>query len=430
MERRVVITGIGLVSPIGVGKEPFWRALVEGRSGIRRLSRFDPQGYDCQVAGEILDESYKELIDVKRRRRMTHVAQLAVAGAHLALEDAGLCPDWPNPSAVGTIVGTSLGTVREVTEQQSILLERGAARINPFLTVASHINAISTEVAITARAQGPALTVAGGCASSLCALGVAADMIRSGALDICLSGGAESPLFPLVYAGLCRTQELTGQNECPERASRPFDHAHDGLVVSEGSCLLILEERVHAERRGARIYGEILGHAFGCEAYESFALEPSGESAVRLLQETFARSGISPEKLDWVNAHGSSCPNWDRKETRILKRTLGEAAYRVPISATKSVMGHTFGAAAAFQVASALLAMQHGSIPPTINLDAPDPECDLDYVPHRARPLRVNVCLVNAFAYGGINSFMVLHKGLAPVIRQPEPVEFLPSAHS
>jgi 3-oxoacyl-[acyl-carrier-protein] synthase II len=430
MERRVVITGMGLVSPLGVGKEIFWRSLITGRSGIRRLTRFNPEGYNCQVAGEIPDESYKELIDVKRRRRMTHVAQLAVAGTHLALEDAALYSHWPNPSTVGTVIGTSLGTVKEVAEQQSILLERGAARINPFLTVASHINAISTEVAITARAQGPALTIAGGCASSLCAIGVATDMIRSGALDICLSGGAESPLFPLVYAALCRTQELTCQNECPERASRPFDRTHDGLVVSEGSCILVLEERAHAERRGAHIYGEILGHAFGCEAYESFALEPSGESASRTLQEALARSGITPEAIDWVNAHGSSCPNWDRKETRILKKTLGEAAYGVPISATKSVMGHTFGAAAAFQIASSLLAMQHSCVPPTINLDTPDPECDLDYVSQRARPLTVDVCLVNAFAYGGINSFMVLHRDAAPVVRQPKPMIFLPPVHA
>lgn len=411
MERRVVITGLGLVSPLGIGKEPFWQSLVEGRSGIRRLTRFDPTGYTCQIAGEIPDDSYKDLIDAKRLRRMTNVAQLAVASAHMALADAGLSPAWPNPYTVGVIVGTSLGSFKEGLEQQSILLERGASRINPFLTVGLHINAISAEVAITARAQGLAFTVAGGCASSLCAIGVATDMIRSGTLDVCLTGGAESPLIPLAFAGLCRTQELSTLNESPEQASCPFDQAHNGLVVSEGSCILVLEEYARAHRRGAQIYGEILGHAMGCEAYEAFGLEPSGDNAVFTLQEALARASVAPVEIEWVNAHGSSCPNWDRKETRVLKKALGEVAYSIPISATKSVTGHSFGAAASFQVASAVLAMQHGLLPPTINLRLPDPECDLDYVPNQARPLEPRTCLINSFAYGGINSFLVLRKG-------------------
>ena len=428
MNRRVVITGMGLVSPLGVGKEPFWRALEEGKSGIRRLTRFDPEGYACQVAGEIPDDSYLDLIDPKKRRRMTHVSQLAVASAQMALDDAGLGQDWTNPCSAGVIVGTSVGSLKDGVEQQSILLERGANRINPFVSVGLHINSLSTEVAIAARTQGLAFTIGGGCAASLCALGVASDMIRNGTLDVCLSGGAESPLFPLTFASLCRTQELTCLNEAPERASRPFDRTHDGLVVSEGSCILILEERTRAERRGAHIYGEILGHALGCEAYEAFALEPSGANAAHTLQEAMSRAGVTPEDIDWVNAHGSSCPNWDRKETRVLKKALGAFAYHTPISATKSVMGHAFGAAASFQVASALLAMDKGSIPPTINLDTPDPECDLDYVPSRARSHDVDTCLVNAFAYGGVNSFMLLQRRGAFMQDRPEPVMFsLPS---
>ena len=411
MERRVVITGIGLVSPLGIGKEPFWLSLVQGHSGIRRLTRFDPSGYDCQIAGEIPDDSYKNLIEPKRLRRMTHVSQLAVAGASMALEDAKLTPSWQNPHHAGVIVGTSLGSFKDGLEQQSILLERGANRINPFLTVSLHVNAISAEVAITAHTQGLAFTIAGGCASSLCAIGVATDMIRSGVLDVCLTCGAESPIIPLAFAGLCRTQELSTLNERPEQASRPFDNAHNGLVVSEGSAILVLEERRRAEMRGAYIYGEILGYALGCEAYEAFGLEPSGESATYTLQEAMTKAQITPAEIEWINAHGSSCPNWDRKETRILKKALGDTAYSIPISATKSVMGHAFGAAAAFQTASAVLAMQYGWLPPTINLDTPDPECDLDYVPNEARPLSPRVCLVNSFAYGGINSFLLLRKG-------------------
>jgi 3-oxoacyl-[acyl-carrier-protein] synthase II len=411
MERRVVITGLGIISPLGTGKEPFWQSLVEGRSGIRRLTRFDPTGYDCQIGGEIPDASYKDLIEPKRLRRMTNAAQLAVSGAQMALADAGLSSAWPNPHSAGVIVGTSVGNLKDGLEQQSILLERGASRINPFLSLSLHVNSISAEVAIAARTQGLAFTVAGGCASSLCAISTAADMIRSGTLDVCLTGGTESPLFPLTFASLCRTQELATLNESPQQASRPFDQAHNGLVVSEGSCILVLEERIRAEKRGAPIYGEILGYALGCEAYEAFGLEPSGESAVYTLQEALARAHMTATEIEWVNAHGSSCPNWDRKETHILKKALGEAAYSIPISATKSVMGHTFGAAASFQVASAVLAMQYGMLPPTINLDTPDPECDLDYVPHHARPLTPQTCLINAFAYGGLNSFLLLRKG-------------------
>ncbi len=428
MDRRVVITGIGIISPLGTGKETFWRSLVEGRSGIRRLSRFDPTGYSCQVAGEIPDTSYTDFIDAKKRKRMTHVSQLAVASAKMALIDAGLKPGWANPLSAGVILGTSVGSLRDGVEQQSILLERGANRINPFVSAGLHINALSAEVAIAARTQGLAFTIGGGCASSLCAMGVAVDMIRNGTLDVCISGGAESPLFPLTFASLGRTQELTCLNEAPDRASRPFDRAHDGLVVSEGSCVLILEERSRAEQRGARIYGEILSHALGCEAYESFALEPSGEQASATLRGALERAQVAPEEINWVNAHGSSCPNWDRKETQILKKALGNTAYAVPISATKSVMGHTFGAAAAFQVASALLAMEEGCIPPTMNLDTPDPECDLDYVPRQARPAQLDVCLVNAFAYGGINSFMLLQQSDAPARHRTKPVSVsLPS---
>lgn len=408
MDRRVVITGMGIISPVGIGKEAFWQALIEGRSGIRRVTRFDPSGYSCQIAGEIPDDRYKDLIEPKRLRRMTHVAQLAVAATEMAMSDAGLSHSWTNARAVGVVVGTAVGSLKDGLEQQSILLERGANRINPLLTLSLHISALSAEVALTARTQGPAFTVAGGCASSLHAISVAADAVRSGTLDICFTGGAESPLFPLLFASLCRTHELASHNEYPQKASCPFDQRHDGLVPSEGSCILVLEEKGHAERRGAPIYGEILGYALGCEAYEAFGLEPTGESAAHTLREALARARILPGEIEWVNAHGSSCPNWDRKETRILKKVFGQTAYSIPISATKSVTGHAFGAAAALQIASAVLAMQHGVLPPTINLDIPDPECDLDYVPHHPRPLTPRLCLVNSFAYGGLNSFLVL----------------------
>lgn len=411
MERRVVITGLGLLSPLGIGKEPFWQSLVEGRSGIRRLTRFDPAGYDCQIAGEIPDESYKDQIEPKRLRRMTDVAQLAVAGAQLALADADLSPSWAAPYSVGVIIGSSTGSFKEGMEQQAIMMERGMNRVNHFMTTASIVfSIISSEVAVTVGAQGPSFTMSGACASSLYSIGVATDLIRSGALDVCFTGGVEAPLTPMVIACLSHSRELATMNEAPEQASRPFDHRHNGLVPSEGSCILVLEDRAHAERRGALIYGEILGHALGCEAYDTYKLEVSGDRAVPPLQEALRRAHLAPTEIEWINAHGSSCPEWDRKETRVLKKALGGAAYAIPISGTKSVMGHSFGAAAAFQVASAVLAMQQNCLLPTINLDVPDPECDLNYVRHAVPSRAVQTCLVNSFGYGGLISFLLLGK--------------------
>jgi 3-oxoacyl-[acyl-carrier-protein] synthase II len=329
----------------------------------------------------------------------------------MALEDAGLHPSWSNPHTAGVIMGTAGGSFKEGLEQQSILLERGAERINPFLSISSmNINALSAEVALTTQSKGPAFTIMGACASSLYTLAIASDMIRSGTLDVCMTGGVESPISPLLISCLCRLQELTTSNAVPEHASCPFDKNHNGLVPSEGCCILILEERTHAEQRGAHIYGEIIGYALGCDAYTAYSLEPTGESAAHTLQQALAQADVTPNEIEWVNAHGSSCPDWDRKETRVLKRALGEAAYTIPISATKSMTGHAFGAAGSFQVASTVLAMQNGCVPPTINLNAPDPECDLDYIPHNARTLSPKICLVESFGYGGLNSFLLLRQ--------------------
>lgn len=408
MDRRVVVTGMGIVSPIGIGKEAFWQSLIEGRSGIDRITRFDASIYPCQIAGEVRDLSYRDLIDPKRLRRMTQTSQFAVAAAKLALADADLDPIGDNPYMVGAVIGTSVGNLQEGLEQEAVLLERGAARVNPFISLSLYDGSIAAAVAIEAHAQGPVFSVSGGCASSLCALGVAADLVRGGSLDVCLSGGAESPIFPLALISMSRSQQLATLNDDPPRACCPFDRRHQGIVLSEGACILVLEEMSRAEKRQAPIYGEIMSHALGCEAYDLFDLEPSGDNAAYVLRQVLERAAVTPADIDCINAHGSSNANWDRKETRVLKRVLGEAAYSIPISATKSVMGHTFGAAAAFQVASALLSLNYQLLPPTINLQEPDWECDLDYVPNIPRPITARTCLVNSFSHGGINSFMVL----------------------
>jgi len=410
MDRRVVVTGIGIISPIGIGKEAFWQSLIEGKSGIDRITRFDASTYPCQIAGEVRDLSYQDLIDPKQLRRMTHTTQFAVAAAKLALADADLIPAWDNPYMVGVVIGTGAGNITDGLRQEAVLLERGAARVNPFIILSLHTGSIAAAVAIEAQAQGPAFTVSGGCASSLCALGVASDLVRGGSVDMCLSGGAESPIDPLLLISMSRSQELATLNDDPPRASCPFDRRHHGLVISEGGCILILEEMGRAERRQAPIYGEIVSYALGCEAYDLSDIEPSGENAAHVLRQALERAAVTPADIDCINAHGSSNPNWDRKETRVLKRVLGEVAYSIPISATKSVMGHTFGAATAFQVASAFLSLKHRLLPPTINLQEPDPECDLDYVPNIPRPTTSRICLVNAFSHGGLNSFMVLKR--------------------
>jgi len=409
MDRRVVVTGMGIISPIGVGKEAFWQSLIEGKSGIDRITHFDASPYPCQIAGEVKDLRYQDLLKPRQLRRMGYNTQFAVAAAKLALADAGLEPVWDNAYTVGAVIGTSVGNSKAALEQEAILLERGAARVNPFIGVSSlETGCVAAEVAIEARAQGPVFTVSGGCASSLCALGVASDLVRGGSLDVCLSGGAESPIFPLAFISMFRTQGLATLNDDPPRASCPFDRRHDGIVISEGACILVLEEMSRAKEGQAPIYGEIMSYALGSEAQDSFHLEPSGEDAARVLRQALERAVVTPTDIDCINAHGSSYPDWDRKETRILKQVLGEAAYSIPISATKSVMGHTFGAAAAFQVASALLSLNRQLLPPTINLQEPDPECDLDYVPRIPRPTTARICLVNSFGHGGLVSFMIL----------------------
>ena len=408
MDRRVVVTGMGIVSPIGIGKEAFWQSLIEGKSGIDRITRFDASAYPCQIAGEVRDLSYRDLIDPKRLRRMTQTTQFAVAAAKLALADAGLDPVGDNPHMGGVVIGTSVGNVPAGLQQEAILLERGAARINPFISLSLYDGSIAAAVAIEAHAQGPVFSVSGGCASSLCALGVAFDLVRSGSLDMCLSGGTESPIDPLALISMSRSQQLATLNDDPPRACCPFDRRHHGIVLSEGACILILEEMGRARERQAPIYGEIMSYALGCEAYDLFDIEPSGDNAAYVLCQALERAAVTPADIDCINAHGSSSPSWDRKETQVLKRVLGEAAYSIPISATKSVMGHTLGAAAAFQVASALLSLNYQLLPPTINLQEPDPECDLDYIPNLPRPTTARTCLVNSFSHGGINSSMVL----------------------
>lgn len=407
---RVAVTGLGVIAPTGAGKEPYWNALVEGRSLIGPVTRFDTTTYPSRIAGEVSDEVYGPMVDPKRLRRMPLISRFAVAATQLALVDARLDARWAEPYRVGVVLGTSLGAYKEGSEQTIVLHERGISRVNPFLALSSYNHSTAGEVAIESGAQGPNLTTTVGCPSSLCAIGLAADLIRQGRLDVCITGGSEAPIFPVVFAAMCQAHELSTLNECPSRASRPFDKSHDGIVVGEGSCIVILESDEHAGRRGARRYAHIEGYAVGSEAHEMYGIEPTGDSAVRTLKLALRDAGCAPEEIGYISAHGNSCPRWDRKETFIFKKAFGDLAYRVPASSIKGAIGHNFGAAGAFQVASIALAFQSNLLPPTANLEEPDPECDLDYIHGVARQKHVDVCLISNFGYGGVNAFMVLRR--------------------
>jgi 3-oxoacyl-[acyl-carrier-protein] synthase II len=407
---RVLITGIGIVGPTGIGKELFWNTLLEGRSVIRPLTRFDASTYPCKIAGEVPDQEYLNLIDPKRQRRMPLVSRMAVAATKLALEDARLPSRWPDPYRVGVVSGTSLGGYKEGAEQTIVLQERGIDRVNPFLTLSSYYHSTAGEMAIETGAQGMNLTETVGCPSGLCAVGVAADLIRHGRLDVCVAGGSEAPIFPIVFAGMCQAKELSTMNEEPSRASRPFDKGHNGIVLSEGSCIFILESEDHARRRNVKAYAEVAGYAVGCEAHEMYGIEPTGSNAVRTFGLALDDAGCSAAEIDYISAHGNSCPRWDRKETAIFKKALGALAYEIPASSIKGAIGHNFGAAGAFQVASVAMAFESGLLPPTANFEEPDPLCDLDYICGIPRPKNADVCLISNFGYGGVNAFMVLRR--------------------
>ena len=406
--QNVAITGLGLLAPIGSEPEAFWRSLIHGSSGIARITRFDPTSYVCQVAGEVHDRSYEELIDPRKLRTTTHVTQLALGATELALRDARLPVGAYDPAATGVSVGTALGGWREGEQQYGILLERGARRVNPFIASGAPLHNPTAEIAAAVKAQGSQTTYSTGCPASLQAIGYGAALIANGELDICLAGGVESPLSPVVIAAMGRTQELAAGDSDPQRMSRPFDRQHAGMVLSEGGCFVVLESAAGARRRGARVYAEVAGFASSSDALGVYGYDPSGEPGAAAIHRLLARAMVSPVDVDYVCAHANSSPAFDLKETVVIKKAFGECAARLPISSIKGVLGHPFGASGAFQVATACLAIREGIIPPTHNLDEPAPGCDLDYVPGQARSAELRHVLVTSYGYGGVNAYLLL----------------------
>jgi len=410
LQKRVVVTGLGVISPIGTGLDRFWSALTSGVSGIRRITQFDPSEYSTQVAGEVVDFDPAEYMSKKETRKMDRFAQFSTAVAKMAIEDAGLELDKLNRDRVGVIFGTGVGGIRTLEEQAKILFKKGPRKVSPFFIPMMIANIGAGQVAINFGLRGPNITTVTACASSSNAIGDAFKMLQRGQADVVVAGGAEAPITPLSIAGFCSMKAMTTCNEEPEKASRPFDKKRDGFVIAEGAAVLILETFDHALKRNAKIYGEIIGYGSSCDAYHITAPDPDGDGAARAMHMALQDAEIEAWEVDYINAHGTSTPLNDRLETIAIKRVFGDSAGKLMVSSTKSMTGHLLGAAGALEAVICLKAIYADEVPPTINYEFPDPECDLDYVPNKARKATINVAMSNSLGFGGHNSSLVFKK--------------------
>ena len=408
-ERRVVITGLGVVSPVGSDIPTFWSNLTEGRSGVTRYEAFDPTGYDCLIAGEVKGfEPTAWFKGPKDARRADRFAQLAMAGAKLALTDSGLDPETTDRDRFGVIIGSGIGGLQSMETESRKLFERGPSKISPFTIAMMISNMASGLVSMEYNLTGPNMSIVTACATANNSVGEAWRIIKFGDADAFIAGGAEATITPLGIAGFSCMRALSTRNDEPEKASRPFDKDRDGFVMGEGAGIVILEELEHAKKRGARIYCELVGYGATADAYHMTAPRPEGEGASRCMKMAMRHAKVNASDVHYINAHGTSTPLGDICETKAIKDAFGADAYKVPVSSTKSMTGHLLGAAGGIELAACALAIRDGIIPPTINLDNPDPECDLDYVPHVARETPVKVALSNSFGFGGHNSSVVI----------------------
>jgi 3-oxoacyl-[acyl-carrier-protein] synthase II len=410
-QRRVVVTGMGLVTPLGTGVEKNWDALISGRSGIRRISRFsDLEVYPSQIAGEVPDFSPADFIEPKEIKKMDLFIQYAVAAAAMAITDSGLKIDAELAEQVGVIIGVGLCGIDTIETTKEAILQGGPRKISPFFIPKVISNLAPGQIAIRHGAKGINLTPTSACASGTHAIGEAYHLIRRGLQDAVITGGAESAITPLAVGGFAAMKALSTRNDAPERASRPFDRDRDGFVIAEGSGVLILEERERALQRGAKIYAEVVGYAANGDAHHMTAPAPEGEGAARCMRLALKDAGLAPTDIDYINAHGTSTEYNDANETMAIKRVFGEQAAKLAVSSTKSMTGHLLGAAGAVEGVFSALTLHHGLIPPTINYDNPDPQCDLDYVPNEARKADVKTVLSNSFGFGGTNACVIMRR--------------------
>jgi 3-oxoacyl-[acyl-carrier-protein] synthase II len=407
MARRVVVTGLGAVSPLGTGIDKNWEALCSGKSGIGRIAKFDPSPFSSQIAGEVKDFNSEDFLDKQQVRRFDIFIHYAIASARMAMEDSGLKIDASNAHRVGCITGSGLGGLSMLEHFHQILLERGPRKISPFFIPGMIANMAPGQIAIEFGAKGPNLSIETACAASSHAIGESFRMIREGIVDAMITGGAEAVVTPLALGGFCSMRALSTRNDEPEKASRPFDLDRDGFIMGEGAGIVILEELEHALERGASVYAELIGYGMSGDAYHVSAPHPDGEGAIACMKMALEYAGIGPEEIDYINAHGTSTKLNDISENKAIKAVFGDHAYKLAVSSTKSMTGHLLGGAGGLEAIYTVLALKHGIIPPTVNYETPDPECDLDYVPNVARKSDPKAAMTNSFGFGGTNASLV-----------------------
>lgn len=406
-DQRIVITGLGLVTPFGVGVQPFWEGIVAGHSAIGPITAFDPHDFPAQIAGEVRSFEPRAFMEAKEARRMSRASQFAVAAARMALADAALTVDATNRELVGCLIACATNSMHATEQAMQTLIDRGPGRVSPFFIPLALPNMPAANVALQFDLRGYTTSISTACAASTQAIGEAAAVIRRGDADVMLAGGTDASIERLALGGFCALRALSTRNDDPTRASRPFDAQRDGFVLGEGAGVLVLERLSAARRRGASIYAELVGYASTCDAHHITAPDPVGEGAARAMRIALTHARIVPQQVDYINAHATGTPTGDVAETHAIKQIFGEYAYSVPISATKSMIGHLTGAAGAVEAGACLLAMRHTLLPPTINLEYPDPECDLDYIPNAARPAEPQIVMSNSFGFGGVNAVLI-----------------------
>src|SRR6187200_980924 len=404
--RRVAVTGLGAVTPIGLDASSTWQAAIAGQSGIGFIESFDASEFPVRIAGEVKGFDPAAVAPSKEGRRMDRNVLLALGAAQEAWKDAAV--NGLDPARVGIVVGSAIGGLPGIVEQSNVLRDRGPDRISPFFIPSVLVDSASGQIAISLGVRGPNYAPVSACATGSHAVGEGAELIKRGDADVVLAGGAESCMHPLILAGFCAMRGLAAEEEHPPRASRPFDKTRAGFVMGEGACVLVLEELEAAEARGATIYAEILGYAMSNDAHHLAQPDPESLGVAEMMRHALERAGVEPERVGYINAHGTSTPLGDAAETRAIKEVFGDHAYQLAVSSTKSMTGHCFGAAGALEAMFCALAIKHGVLPPTINYRNPDPECDLDYVPNEAREAEVDVALSNAMGLGGHNACVLI----------------------
>ena len=410
MSRRVVVTGVGLVSPLGIGTEANWEALCAGRSGIATITRFDASQYSARIAGEVKGFDPLQFVDKKDVKKMDVFIQLAIAASQFAMDDAKLTVDPAMATRIGVFIASGIGGFSTIEREHKALLEGGPRRISPFFIPASIINLAAGQVSIRFGAKGPNSATCTACSASAHAIGDAYEIIRRDDADVMIAGGSEAAITPMGVGGFAAMRALSTRNDEPERASRPFDKDRDGFIMGEGSGVVILEELEFAKRRGAPIYAELVGYGMTADAFHITAPSEDGDGGMRVMEMALRHAGVRPDQVDYINAHGTSTPFNDKLETLAIKRLFGDHATKLAISSTKSMTGHLLGAAGGLEAGITVLAVKHQLIPPTINYETPDPECDLDYVPNQKRAAKVEYALSNSFGFGGTNGALLFKR--------------------